>query len=120
MEDEGRLESIPAKGLNTWFKSQWENVMGCSEGQEEQEISPKARNQKCVVIMKVDLMPGAAIGWMPFQNFNPCIDKLNDEAEDIDDKCNISTTNIADQNRMNTDKNWMIYFLPLNLWKLNW
>ena len=55
--------------------------------------------------MKVDPMPGAAIGRMAFQNFNPCIDKLNDEAEDIVDKCNISTTNIADQSRMNTDKN---------------
>ena len=37
-------------------------------------------------IMEVDPMPGEDIGRMPFQNFNPCIDKLNDEAEDIDEK----------------------------------
>lgn len=72
--------------------------------QEEQVISPKAGNWKCVVIMEGDPMLGAAVGRMSFQNFNPCIDKLNDEAEDIDDKRNVSTTSTADRNRMNTDK----------------
>lgn len=72
--------------------------------QEEQVISPKGGNLKCVVMMEADPMPGAAIGRMSFQNFNPCIDKLNDEAEGIDDKRNVSTTCTADRNRMNTDR----------------
>lgn len=73
------------------------------EEEEEQATSSKSGNWKCVVIMEGDPMPGAVIGRMSFQNFNPSIDKLNDEVEDIDKKRSISTTSIADRNRMNTD-----------------
>ncbi|CAM0878666.1 unnamed protein product [Alopecurus aequalis] len=36
--------------------------------------------RKCVVVMEGNPHPGAVKGRMSFQNFNPAIDKLNDEA----------------------------------------
>ncbi|KAJ9146677.1 hypothetical protein P3X46_028913 [Hevea brasiliensis] len=36
--------------------------------------------RKCVVIMEGDPHPGAAMGRMSFQSFNPSVDKLNEEA----------------------------------------
>ncbi|XP_047059364.1 uncharacterized protein LOC124666063 [Lolium rigidum] len=36
--------------------------------------------KKCVVVMEGNPHPGAVKGRMSFQNFNPSIDKLNDEA----------------------------------------
>ncbi|CAO2204666.1 unnamed protein product [Urochloa humidicola] len=36
--------------------------------------------RKCIVIMEGNPHPGAAKGRMSFQNFNPSIDKLNEEA----------------------------------------
>ncbi|VAH56610.1 unnamed protein product [Triticum turgidum subsp. durum] len=36
--------------------------------------------RKCVVVMEGNPHPGALKGRMSFQNFNPSIDKLNDEA----------------------------------------
>uniref|UniRef100_A0ACD5TQU2 Uncharacterized protein n=1 Tax=Avena sativa TaxID=4498 RepID=A0ACD5TQU2_AVESA len=36
--------------------------------------------RKCVVVMEGNPHPGAVKGRMSFQNFNPSIDKLNDEA----------------------------------------
>ncbi|KAF7027651.1 hypothetical protein CFC21_039678 [Triticum aestivum] len=36
--------------------------------------------RKCVVVMEGNPLPGAVKGRMSFQNFNPSIDKLNDEA----------------------------------------
>nr|ABK22379.1 unknown [Picea sitchensis] len=72
--------------------------------EQEQVISPKSGNWKCVVIMEGDPTPGAVIGRMSFQNFNPSIDKLSDEVEDIDDKHSISTTGIADRKGMKSDR----------------
>ncbi|KAF5727374.1 hypothetical protein HS088_TW22G01067 [Tripterygium wilfordii] len=41
-------------------------------------FSPGAVNKKCVVIMEGDPLPGATMGRMSFQSFNPSIDKLNE------------------------------------------
>ncbi|GAB4824429.1 hypothetical protein Ancab_007314 [Ancistrocladus abbreviatus] len=43
-------------------------------------VSPAHLSKKCVVIMEGDPHPGAVKGRMSFLNFNPTIDKLNDEA----------------------------------------
>ncbi|NP_001238491.1 uncharacterized protein LOC100500463 [Glycine max] len=52
----------------------------------EEEIRPDvsvgtstAVTRKCVVIMEGDPHPGAPKGRMPFQSFNPSVDKLNEE-----------------------------------------
>ncbi|CAJ1955692.1 unnamed protein product [Sphenostylis stenocarpa] len=52
----------------------------------EEEIKPDvsfgtstAVSRKCVVIMEGDPHPGALKGRMSFQNFNPSVDKLNEE-----------------------------------------
>lgn len=42
--------------------------------------SPVQVARKCVVVMEGNPHPGAVKGRMSFQNFNPSIDKLNDEA----------------------------------------
>ncbi|KDP42244.1 hypothetical protein JCGZ_02974 [Jatropha curcas] len=39
--------------------------------------------RKCVVLMEGDPHPGAAIGRMSFQSFNPSVDKLNEEAANL-------------------------------------
>ncbi|WCJ20501.1 scarecrow-like transcription factor 11 (SCL11) [Euphorbia peplus] len=39
--------------------------------------------RKCVVIMEGDPHPGAAIGRMSFQSFNPSVDKLNEAAGNV-------------------------------------
>uniref|UniRef100_A0A0A9D2I2 Uncharacterized protein n=1 Tax=Arundo donax TaxID=35708 RepID=A0A0A9D2I2_ARUDO len=39
-------------------------------------------SRKCIVIMEGNPHPGAVKGRMSFQNFNPSIDKLNEEARD--------------------------------------
>ncbi|XVE79565.1 hypothetical protein DITRI_Ditri14bG0068800 [Diplodiscus trichospermus] len=46
----------------------------------EDEVKPEASNvtRKCVVIMEGDPHPGAMVGRMSFQSFNPSIDKLNE------------------------------------------
>ncbi|XP_021861656.2 uncharacterized protein [Spinacia oleracea] len=43
-------------------------------------VFPSNVNRKCVVIMEGDPHPGTVRGRMSFQNFNPSIDKLKDEA----------------------------------------
>lgn len=43
-------------------------------------VFPSNVSRKCVVIMEGDPHPGTVRGRMSFQNFNPSIDKLNDEA----------------------------------------
>nr|XP_027088564.1 uncharacterized protein LOC113709918 [Coffea arabica] len=54
--------------------------------EEEKELVPDGNfpscsgSQKCVIIMEGDPQPGAIRGRMSFLNFNPSIDKLNDEA----------------------------------------
>uniref|UniRef100_A0ACD5VBY5 Uncharacterized protein n=1 Tax=Avena sativa TaxID=4498 RepID=A0ACD5VBY5_AVESA len=61
------------------------------EMQEAEVVLPPAANgggvgssvqvaRKCVVVMEGNPHPGAVKGRMSFQNFNPSIDKLNDEA----------------------------------------
>lgn len=42
--------------------------------------SPDTVKRKCVVVMEGDPHPGAVIGRMSFQSFNPSIDKLNEAA----------------------------------------
>ncbi|XWS28814.1 hypothetical protein CRYUN_Cryun25bG0103700 [Craigia yunnanensis] len=39
--------------------------------------------RKCMVIMEGDPHPGAIVGRMSFQSFNPSIDKLNGEASNL-------------------------------------
>ncbi|XP_065879159.1 uncharacterized protein [Euphorbia lathyris] len=39
--------------------------------------------RKCVVIMEGDPHPGAAMGRMSFQSFNPSVDKLNEAAGNV-------------------------------------
>ncbi|KAE8729466.1 putative Chitin-inducible gibberellin-responsive protein [Hibiscus syriacus] len=49
----------------------------------EEEVKPEGINsiaRKCVVIMEGDPRPGATVGRMSFQSFNPSIDKLNEPA----------------------------------------
>ncbi|KAK0603853.1 hypothetical protein LWI29_009389 [Acer saccharum] len=46
-------------------------------------VSPGAVKRKCVVIMEGDPQPGAIIGRMSFQSFNPSIDKLNGQASNV-------------------------------------
>ncbi|XP_030537647.1 uncharacterized protein LOC115746066 isoform X1 [Rhodamnia argentea] len=43
-------------------------------------LSSASVRKKCVVIMEGDPHPGAVIGRMSFQCFNPSIDKMNEEA----------------------------------------
>jgi M-phase phosphoprotein-6 len=70
---------------------------------EVEVIAPTSGNRKCVVIMEGDPTPGAVIGRMSFQNCNPSIDKLKDEAEDSD-KHRIPSTSTADRNGMDIDR----------------
>lgn len=42
--------------------------------------SPSNVSRKCVVVMEGDPHPGTIRGRMSFQNFNPSVDKLNDDA----------------------------------------
>ncbi|KAH7511561.1 hypothetical protein ACOSP7_024889 [Xanthoceras sorbifolium] len=58
--------------------------------EKEEEVKPAgnfvavgAVKRKCVVIMEGDPQPGAIIGRMSFQSFNPSIDKLNEQASNI-------------------------------------
>ncbi|KAJ9128697.1 hypothetical protein P3X46_034594 [Hevea brasiliensis] len=39
--------------------------------------------RKCMVIMEGDPLPGAVMGRMSFQSFNPSVDKLNEEAANV-------------------------------------
>lgn len=71
--------------------------------EEEQVIAPTSGNKKCVVIMEGDPTPGAAIGRMSFQNCNPSIEKLKDEADDSV-KHRKPTTSTADRNGMDIDR----------------
>ncbi|XVE59277.1 hypothetical protein DITRI_Ditri05aG0033100 [Diplodiscus trichospermus] len=51
-----------------------------------EEFKPEgssAITRKCVVIMEGDPRPGAIVGRMSFQSFNPSIDKLNEEASNV-------------------------------------
>ncbi|OWM66776.1 M-phase phosphoprotein 6 [Punica granatum] len=57
---------------------------------EEEEVkpdgsffSPSTVSRKCVVIMEGDPHPGAIKGRMSFQSFNPAIDKIIEEAENL-------------------------------------
>lgn len=43
-------------------------------------LSSASVRKKCVVIMEGDPHPGAVIGRMSFQCFNPSVDKMNEEA----------------------------------------
>lgn len=70
--------------------------------EEEQVIAPTSGNRKCVVIMESDPTPGAVIGRMSFQNCNPSIEKLKDEADS--DKHKTPTTSTADRNGMDIDR----------------
>lgn len=45
--------------------------------------SAAVSERKCVVIMEADPKPGAFLGRMSFQNFNPSVDRLVEEAEAI-------------------------------------
>ncbi|XVF46534.1 hypothetical protein PTKIN_Ptkin03bG0034800 [Pterospermum kingtungense] len=52
----------------------------------EEEVKPEASStitRKCVVIMEGDPHPGAIVGRMSFQSFNPSIDKRNEEASNV-------------------------------------
>ncbi|XVF68799.1 hypothetical protein PTKIN_Ptkin11bG0030300 [Pterospermum kingtungense] len=52
----------------------------------EEEFKPVASStitRKCVVIMEGDPHPGAVVGRMSFQSFNPSVDKLNEEASNV-------------------------------------
>ncbi|XP_031254975.1 uncharacterized protein LOC116112991 [Pistacia vera] len=46
-------------------------------------IFPGTVKRKCVVIMEGDPHPGAIVGRMSFQSFNPSIDKLNEAASNV-------------------------------------
>lgn len=70
---------------------------------EEEVIPPTTGNRKCVVIMEGDPTPGAVIGRMSFQNCNPSIDKLKDDAEESDNH-RIPSTSTADRNGMDIDR----------------
>ncbi|GAB2285800.1 hypothetical protein Dimus_020239 [Dionaea muscipula] len=60
--------------------------------EEEEERKPDGNflspgivlNKKCIVIVEGDPRPASAKGRMSFRNFNPAIDKLNDEAANSD------------------------------------
>lgn len=69
----------------------------------EEVIPPTTGNRKCVVIMEGDPTPGAVIGRMSFQNCNPSIDKLKDDAEESDNY-RIPSTSTADRNGMDIDR----------------
>ncbi|OMO62030.1 M-phase phosphoprotein 6 [Corchorus capsularis] len=48
----------------------------------EEEVKPEGTStitRRCVVIMEGDPHPGAVVGRMSFQSFNPSIDKLKEE-----------------------------------------
>ncbi|XP_021278020.1 uncharacterized protein LOC110411967 [Herrania umbratica] len=52
----------------------------------EEDVNPEGSNtitRKCVVIMEGDPHPGAIVGRMSFQSFNPSIDKLNEDASNV-------------------------------------
>ncbi|KAE8696675.1 putative Chitin-inducible gibberellin-responsive protein [Hibiscus syriacus] len=52
----------------------------------EEEVKPEGIStitRKCVVIMEGDPRPGATVGRMSFQSFNPSIDKLNESALNV-------------------------------------
>ncbi|KAK8641451.1 hypothetical protein V6N13_010856 [Hibiscus sabdariffa] len=52
----------------------------------EEEVKPEGIStitRKCVVIMEGDPRPGATVGRMSFQSFNPSIDKLNEAASNV-------------------------------------
>ncbi|KAK8490422.1 hypothetical protein V6N13_076437 [Hibiscus sabdariffa] len=52
----------------------------------EEEVKPEGIStitRKCVVIMEGDPRPGATVGRMSFQSFNPSIDKLNEAATNV-------------------------------------
>ncbi|XP_021894425.1 uncharacterized protein LOC110812062 isoform X1 [Carica papaya] len=60
------------------------------KAKKEEEVKPEGNffppgivNRRCVVIMEGDPHPGAVIGRMSFQSFNPSIDKLNEDATNI-------------------------------------
>ncbi|XP_010535476.1 PREDICTED: uncharacterized protein LOC104810769 [Tarenaya hassleriana] len=61
--------------------------------------------KKCVVIMEGDPQPGALVGRMSFQSFNPSIDKLNEEA--LNDRKTDSTVTTSGSNggRMSFSQN---------------
>ncbi|KAL2898946.1 M-phase phosphoprotein 6 [Bienertia sinuspersici] len=54
--------------------------------------SPSNVNRKCVVILEGDPHPGTVRGRMSFQNFNPSIDKLNDEAANHEAEASTSSS----------------------------
>ncbi|KAL9255972.1 hypothetical protein AKJ16_DCAP18154 [Drosera capensis] len=57
-------------------------------------------NKKCVVILEGDPHPGSVKGRMSFRNFNPVIDKLNDEAANPEKP--VASTTFSGNTRKNT------------------
>ncbi|XP_022730511.1 uncharacterized protein LOC111285360 [Durio zibethinus] len=54
--------------------------------EKEEEVKPEESStitRKCMVIMEGDPHPGAIVGRMSFQSFNPSIDKLNEEVSNV-------------------------------------
>ncbi|CAO2840705.1 unnamed protein product [Amaranthus hypochondriacus] len=66
-------------------------------------FSPSIVSRKCVVIMEGDPHPGTVRGRMSFQNFNPTIDKLNDEA--ATEEAEASTSSIFQSGRKSSREN---------------
>ncbi|KMT05216.1 hypothetical protein BVRB_7g173600 isoform A [Beta vulgaris subsp. vulgaris] len=62
-------------------------------------FSPSNVNKKCVVIMEGDPHPGTVRGRMSFQNFNPSIDKLNDDEAVNGHEAEASTSSVFQTGR---------------------
>ncbi|KAH9299312.1 hypothetical protein KI387_030994, partial [Taxus chinensis] len=80
-----------------------EEIVKKEEEEERKIISPISSSKKCVVIMEGDPKPGAFSGRMSFQNFNPSIDKLNEEQKETH-KHRLYTASSADGNKMNVSR----------------
>ncbi|KAJ7980832.1 M-phase phosphoprotein 6 [Quillaja saponaria] len=61
--------------------------------------TPNIVSRKCIVLIEGDPHPGALKGRMPFQSFNPSIDKLNGGEENI---CKLEAPMIAPGNQITT------------------
>ncbi|KAK9755256.1 hypothetical protein RND81_01G013100 [Saponaria officinalis] len=67
-------------------------------------IPPSNVNRKCVVILEGDPQPGTVRGRMSFQNFNPTIDKLNEDEEANGREAEASTSALFQSGRSTTDR----------------
>ncbi len=81
----GRLAGLKfmqrAKIREEEFKKQEAEEVGSAAAGDSHWVTPAAATSRCKVIVEGDPKPGALIGRMSFQNFNPAVERIAEEVQ---------------------------------------